>query len=188
MQVLVQKGVKKWPGKIHPKIKGKPFPNFWANLEISKFEKILEAQNFARHLRNDQIRVPCVRIPDWWLDKFWTDFGYLDFQVEQISEAQNFDIFSIFEQKKMSKFGSPAAISARSQQGTRIWTFRESWNLKIWENFGSSEFCSNFGSSEFCSIGARTHRSLVIRQILDRNLLPGQKPQNWCADTPKPGD
>ena len=125
MQVLVQKGVKKWPGKIHPKIKGKPFPNFWANLEISKFEKILEAQNFARHLRNDQIRVPCVRIPDWWLDKFWTDFGYLDFQVEQISEAQNFDIFSIFEQKKMSKFGSPAAISARSQQGTRIWSFRK---------------------------------------------------------------
>ena len=173
MQVLAQKCVKKWPGKIHPKSRENPvqifdrilksqnlnffretsfWPNFEKNLltvrcdlaEISADNpnSVNYLQNFGKNLLTgsedffqdlvksnifDRIRsedffqflskilLKCWklgRLPAWWLDKFWTDFGY------QILEKIFWPGQKIF---------------------SKIWSNQKFRNLKI-SNFGDSTF------------------------------------------------
>ena len=130
MRILGQKGVKKWAGKIHQKVKGTPFGNFskspdflkifWKFSEIFWNEQILGQPKLTLGARSHRDRAPTVS-----LGKNFQKFPEIFQKFSKI-----FKFWKIFKNFQ---------ILENAQNLSRSWKM-----LKIWANLGISKFFQFF--------------------------------------------
>ena len=168
MQVLAQKCVKKWPGKIHPKSRENPDQIFD---RISKFQNLnfFRETSFWPNFEKNLLTVRCD------LAEIAADIGKNLLQ----NDDQKSHSKCRFWLKNVSKNDQAKFIQ---NQGKTLSKFLiEFWNLKIWIFFAKRLFDQILEKIFWLSaaISPRSQRTTRIRsfisKILEKIFWPGQK-------------